>query len=314
MKLIACIRRLQHVLGAALILASSACQPLWRAPASKSPQHSQQRSGPRLHDIVTLRNRWIVSAEEANDLVEEGAVVLDAHGRTKHAKSVKWQQFSQQKPPHRGKLIDDDVILTKKLQALGISANKPVLVIGRPLKGWGEEGRIVWMLRSLGHRRAYALDGGKDILPVFPKNPVQKGTFQVKRDRRWSITKEEIKAQTESGTIQLIDSRELREFQGNTPYGETRGGHIPEAKHLYFQDLIHPDGTLMNHETLVEKLDSIGIQQDQPIVVYCTGGIRSGWLASVLVSLGYDAKNYPGSMWEWSHSASTDYPLTRLKH
>ncbi len=43
-------------------------------------------------------------------------------------------------------------------------------------------------------------------------------------------------------------------------------------------------------------LEETGITQDTQIVVYCTGGICSGWVVSVLVTPGYDEKNYVGSI------------------
>ena len=44
-----------------------------------------------------------------------------------------------------------------------------------------------------------------------------------------------------------------------------------------------------------------GLEADQEIVCYCTGGVRSSWLYFVLKLAGYQkVRNYPGSWWEWS--------------
>ncbi|MGF1520500.1 MAG: rhodanese-like domain-containing protein [Nodosilinea sp.] len=51
------------------------------------------------------------------------------------------------------------------------------------------------------------------------------------------------------------------------------------------------------------------ISRDAAILAYCTSGVRSAWLTAVLVDMGFDAKNYPGSMWEWSAGDRDQNPL-----
>ena len=41
-----------------------------------------------------------------------------------------------------------------------------------------------------------------------------------------------------------------------------------------------------------------------------SGGVRSAWLVVVLMDLSFaHARNYAGSMWEWSALPSDQYPL-----
>lgn len=105
-----------------------------------------------------LANQWIVSPAEAKYLIEQGAVVLDVrdrdsqtNGMVQGAIAVSWQQFSQSKFPHQGKLLEDELALTQHLRNVGVFSNKAVVVVGDSLNGWGEDGRMVWMLRTLGH-------------------------------------------------------------------------------------------------------------------------------------------------------------------
>lgn len=156
-------RRLGGILSAVLLLGG--CQ--W-GQASPPSGVSRQRS-PSLTATIHLSERWIVSAREAEQLIRQGALVWDANGRTRGAVSVTWQQFSQPRTPDRGKLLEDDLTLTQELRSLGLSQNQPVLVAGNPRRAWGEEGRIVWMLRSLGHQDAYMVDGGRAVLPSLTK-------------------------------------------------------------------------------------------------------------------------------------------------
>ncbi|MEM9151590.1 MAG: rhodanese-like domain-containing protein [Cyanobacteria bacterium P01_F01_bin.3] len=267
----------------------------------------------------SLVNRWMVSADEARSLIEQGATVLDARGGLRFgeiegAVPISWKDFSPTDPTSRGNLLTDEAELVAQLQAHGISTDRPVVVFGNLPRGWGEEGRIVWMLRSLGHTQAVMVDGGFQALTasggslptVLDPSEV---TFEVRRNDEWSIEKDALKSALGSDDLVVIDTREPREFGGSTPYGEQRGGHVPGAVHLYFKDLVDADGKLLPDQSIFDKLASLNITPDKQIVVYCTGGIRSGWLVAVLTTLGFQAQNYAGSMWEWSAASPAEYPL-----
>lgn len=96
-----------------------------------------------------LVTRWIVSPAEAKYLIAQGAVVLDGRdrnvqesGMVQGAIAVTWQQFSEPESPDRGHLLRNKTLLTQRLRAVGVSSYKPVIVVGDPLNGWGEEGRM----------------------------------------------------------------------------------------------------------------------------------------------------------------------------
>ncbi|MDY6940382.1 MAG: rhodanese-like domain-containing protein [Cyanobacteriota bacterium] len=262
-------------------------------------------------DSSDLSGHWVVSAHRAKVLIEEGATLLDARSSgllggnsIDGAIPVRWQDFSQPDNPDRGKLLEDDRLLTQKLRAIGISHDRPVVTIGDPVGGWGEEGRIVWMLRSLGHRQAVFVDGGAVALAQVDlaaiASPVPPGNFTIERQGWWSIDLETLLQSLNKENWVVLDTREPREYAGATPYGETRGGHIPGAVHLYYKTLLATDGKLLDRQTILRQLQNWGITPDSVAIAYCTGGVRSAWLTAVLVDLGFEAKNYPGSMWEWS--------------
>jgi thiosulfate/3-mercaptopyruvate sulfurtransferase len=107
----------------------------------------------------------------------------------------------------------------------------------------------------------------------------------------------------------VLDTREPREYRGETPYGETRGGHVPGARHLFYKDLQAEDGRLLPPARLKARLAALGIGEGTEIVAYCTGGVRSGWVTTVLNDLGLRARNFAGSMWDWSAGDPAEYPL-----
>ncbi len=275
--------------------------------------------------MCDLAENWIVSADFAKQLLLEGATLLDARElilkwfcRLPQAIPVTWQEFSHSDFPHQGKIIADDAILTQKLQALGICQDQPVIVIADSAKGWGEDGRIVWMLRTLGHEKAVFVDGG---YRAFVKagidrtnrtnHPSQPGDFIVSRRSNREINRDDLKAILGNDNLAVIDAREPREYAGQTPYGETRGGHIPGAIHLYYKELTNKQGKLLEREEIVAILQYKGVSESSEIVNYCSGGVRSAWLTCVLTNLGFNAKNYAGSMWEWSASPADSYPLEK---
>ena len=281
-----------------------------------------------LSQQIPTNNQWIINTTQAQKLASQGATILDARSckifnrkSLSNATCISWKEFSQPQLPFKGKLLTDDKILTEKLQAIGISNGKPVIVFGDTINGWGEDGRILWMLRTLGHQKAFLVDGGFAALVKagFPtvnsvnNNPPFRGDFVVNRSKNWEISQNELKANLEDNNLIIIDTRELREYLGKTPYGEKRGGHIPGAIHIYFKDWLDENGMLFSRDKILEILAKKGITKDKNVVTYCTGGVRSAWSNSVLADLGFKVKNYSGSMWEWSASDEDIYPLEKFK-
>ncbi|MEG3865584.1 MULTISPECIES: rhodanese-like domain-containing protein [unclassified Microcoleus] len=277
--------------------------------------------------LGNLPNNWIVNAALAKQLLEQEATLLDARApilkwfcRLPPAIPVTWQEFSRSDFPHKGKIIENNTVLTQKLQAIGICQDKPVIVVADAVKGWGEDGRIVWMLRSLGHEKAVFVDGGYRALIKAginrlkaANNPPKTGDLVISRLSNWEIQRDELKAILGDENLVIIDAREPREYAGKTPYGEKRGGHIPGAVHLYYKQLMDRQGKLLDRGEIVAILQQKGVSQSTQIVSYCSGGIRSAWLTCVLTNVGFNAKNYAGSMWEWSASPADSYPLKKIK-
>lgn len=267
---------------------------------------------------------WVVSPKTAGELLQQGATLLDARSTQLQSSGilvgsvpVTWREFSQQEAPHNGKLLVDDALLTEKLQALGVFQQRPVVVVGDSVQGWGEEGRIVWMLRSLGHSQAVMVDGGYGALVALgiPTTTAlaapQWGDFVVQRTDLWNIDRDTLLASLGSDSVVIIDSREAKEYAGATPYGEARGGHIPGAVHLHYKELMDGQGSLLPPEEIRARLQKAGVNPEAEIISYCTAGIRSAWLTTVLANLGLQAKNYPGSIYEWAASDPQDYPLEK---
>jgi thiosulfate/3-mercaptopyruvate sulfurtransferase len=252
-------------------------------------------------------------------------VVIDARepaefqrGHIPGARNAPWQRFChmQSQPGDSGyaQLLPLDSLATI-LGELGITASTPVIAYAKADGGWGEEGYIVWLLRSLGHSRSAILDGGisgwkklKQPLTRERSNYTPQRYSILAVDSSWGISTPLLADSLQQ--YRILDSRSAAEFNGRTPYGEARGGHIPTAHHLYFKEVFQDNGYLRTPGELSDYFYSCGLQPQQRIVSYCTGGIRSAHLTVVLRFCGfYRSVNYDASFWEWS--ARTNLPLSK---
>lgn len=271
---------------------------------------------------INYERDWVVASRSAYELIQQGALVLDARGKDlkkkaplANASAVVWEDLAEQDLPTKGRLLSDLNVVNKKLQALGVSKDRPIVVLADPLNGWGEDGRIAWALRTWGHTKVVVVDGG--LAAVQKEGPLNiqpaktPGNFVASPTGKWEIKKEELKQSLANKNLVVLDVREPREYDGKTPYGESRGGHVPGAKGLWYKDFIGKDGKLLPRAEIEKVLASKGITKDSEVVAYCTGGIRSGWFTTVLNDLGYNARNYAGSMWEWSAQPAAEYPLVK---
>lgn len=262
---------------------------------------------------------WFVDASTSLYLSKQGAILIDAReGITLRSlpKSISlgWQEISRKDSPFVGNLLPDSeakTVLAKK----GILPNTVLLVYGDPTGGWGEEGRIVWSLRTLGFSKSFIIDGGYAALKKASSSSVPdrsdilaKIRNSSSEQKKWDVDRNFVSAKLGDKNTVFIDTREEREYLGETPYGESKGGHLPKAKWIYYRNFLDKEGFLLPDSKILAKLHELGISKDKTVVSYCTGGVRSGWMTSVLASLGYDAKNYAGSMWEWT-SPKFDNPL-----
>jgi len=214
-----------------------------------------------------------------------------------------------------GRLPDDLEKLARDLGRLGVDDEKYVLVCGGAQDGWGEEGRIAWMIRYLGHPAVAILDGGCDAWREAARPFTEEvtapiaGTFTPRPRHDLRAFTRDVAAALEDNSIQLLDVRSREEFNGATPYFASRGGHIPTAANIPLRSFMDDQGRVREEQAVEALLDETGLARDARIIVYCTGGVRSGFVAEVLRALGVDAANYDASFWAWS--ADHSLPVTR---
>lgn len=260
-----------------------------------------------------------ITPERLHSRPQNEVVILDTRSRWKfllgHIRGAQhagdWQDYAQKQNRIPGMLNHNKTFLAGKLNAMGIDKDKTIILYGDPSDKWRTDGRFFWMLEYLGFSKVAILEGGLESwshnnfevergLATTPHSSKLKATDiqftqQVYADHNW------IQKHLNNPKVALIDNREQDEYRGATPYGSPRGGHIPGAVHIDWRDFFTEKGRLKDQHQLEALLKKNRIQPDQQIVVYCTGGVRSGMAYFVFRLLGYDVRNYDGSWWDWSH-------------
>lgn len=268
-------------------------------------------------EITFADDSYLVSADYLlENLNNEEILLLDARGEEAYSKghipgaiAISWPGFANVDgaPGDAGwGVVLAQEVLSERLSAVGVDNTKTIIVYADTQNGWGEDGRIVWMLRMAGIENSKMLDGGfnfwdaNDYETTKEATVVTASTFTVEAiNEMATIGTEELTERMEELTI--IDTREQNEFDGDTKYGEKRGGHLPGSILLTFNAVLNEDGTMKTAAELDEIFTTAGLNKKDEIVTYCTAGIRSAHLQVALNMMGYNnVRNYDASFYEYA--------------
>ncbi len=259
-----------------------------------------------------------ISVKELRTLPKNESVIIDTRSGWKYflghipgsVNLPDWQDFTHKVDGVPGILIEDLDFIVGKLRPLGIDRQKTIVIYGDPTDRWRTDGRFLWMFEKFGFQSVQVLTGGLDSWKLSggevergkqPKaTPSTLSSKDIRLNDQVSAVSSWIHANLDSGKLAIIDNRTQKEYDGATPYGSKRGGHIPKAIHIPWEEFFTDEGVLKSMENLTTMLAKKGIRVDQEIVVYCTGGVRSGMAYYAFRNLGYSVRNYDGSWWDWS--------------
>lgn len=165
--------------------------------------------------------------------------------------------------------------------------------------------RLWWMLRWIGHRAAYVLDGGLKSweaagLPLDQEIPdvrtVEYTAHEVHLD--WLVSSEQVPVELANGAI-LVDARAPERFQGLTEPIDPVAGHVPGAINWPFSEALRPDGKMRPVDELHARLEHIA-DHPEGFIAMCGSGVTACHLllAASAAGLG-DGRVYIGSWSEW---------------
>lgn len=192
------------------------------------------------------------------------------------------------------------------VEALGVSSDTHIVFYDD--RG-GIYGTRPWvLLRLIGHENVSIVNGGwpKWLAEDKPTNTdtphFARGSLKIKRNDRWIATADDVAAAIDNPNVRIMDTRTRDEFTGRDLQNNPRGGAIPSATHLFWEDTL--DGEYQRirpADELAELFASRGLSPDDGIITYCQGGGRSAHELFVLHLMGYDdLRLYMGSMEDWS--------------
>ncbi|WP_419166023.1 sulfurtransferase [Candidatus Palauibacter sp.] len=203
--------------------------------------------------------------------------------------------------------------LVEAFRAAGVSNDSHVVVVG----DLGHvSARVFMTLDYLGHGgRTSVLDGGMAAwkaaggeVSAESATPTR-GDFEADVREDMLVTAEWIEARLGDPGVTLIDARPDDEYTGERPGRDfLRGGHIPGAYNLYWQDLTHDEiPTLVDLADVQARFEEAGATEDGVVVNYCLIGMRASYTYMISRYLGYDAKFYDASWNDWGRRE--DLPL-----
>ena len=226
-----------------------------------------------------------------------------------HAIHVKPKQLVRQEEQASG-LLPDIEGLQALLDYLNISAQHHVVVYDDEGGAWA--GRLIWTLHCLGFYQVSLLNGGIHawlgagfatsskvpfLAPVAAVFEMDQSNLQ-----QYRIEYPELLAKVTDHTTQIWDCRTVEEYTG-LRLAARRGGHIPNARHFEWSTALNRENHLKLHplERTQQRLEQLGFNLKQPVVVYCQSHHRSG-LAYILGRLlGWPIQAYDGAWSEWGN-------------
>jgi len=248
-----------------------------------------------------------ISTNELEKIHQDDSVlILDARSYKDYSKghipgsvsldlfSFHWADTSQ-----KG-LVSFGEHMRKILSYAGIDENKKIIFYD-DISGM-LAARGVWMCLYFSHPDVQMLDGGiskwiRENLPTVSESTIYKPSqLTTLVDPSIIIGFEELNENI--GKVTIIDARSPDEFDGIIPRA-ARGGHIPTAKNIDWNNNIDDSGKLKSDE----KLDSIyQMDKESEIVTYCQGAYRAANSYLSLKKIGFkNVKVYLGSWGEWGN-------------
>ncbi|XID91866.1 sulfurtransferase [Paenibacillaceae bacterium WGS1546] len=248
-------------------------------------------------DLVIVDCRFQLGQPEAGRKAYEeehlpGAVYLDLE-----------QDLSGPVGEHGGRHpLPDAAELAARLGQAGIGNESRVVAYDD--QGGAMASRLWWLLRYLGHENVFVMDGGFSAWKAigFPVSAEQRtivpAKFLATVQHNRLIEMDEVREGLGTGRFVLIDSREAPRYRGEVEPIDSKAGHIPGAKNLFWAESRRPDGTWKDADEQRERF--AGLSSEDEIVVYCGSGVTATPNVLALEEAGFTrVKLYAGSWSDW---------------
>jgi thiosulfate/3-mercaptopyruvate sulfurtransferase len=193
-----------------------------------------------------------------------------------------------------------------RMRKLGVGDGHQIVVYDGA--GLFSAARVWWLFRLMGKTDIAVLDGG------FPKWQAEGRAIEdlppIVRDRHMTVTRQnqmvkdvtQVASASKLGDYVIVDARAPERFRGDAPEPREglRSGHIPNARNVFYRDLLAPDGTLKSNDAMADVFRQAGVDLSKPAILSCGSGVTASVLALAMERMGkFDHAIYDGSWSEW---------------
>ncbi|MCC2615727.1 sulfurtransferase [Aestuariibacter halophilus] len=212
------------------------------------------------------------------------------------------------------------------LKQLELPANVPLLVYD--YQGMRFAPRAWWMFCSMGYQIRLLngdfnawFDAGLPVTPLDDSTTVKQDQPSVapcwalpdtKRLPQYWADKHDVLIALDDPNIVIIDARSQARYLAQVPEPRPgmQRGHIPGALNIPFDSLLNSHG-MADKKVLEARFASLGIGQDQALIVYCGSGVTACVVALAARVCGFSrVRVYDGSWSEWGKEGS-GLPISR---
>ena len=214
--------------------------------------------------------------------------------------------------------------IADRLADLGVGDETTVALVGDPFQ-FGAYAYWVMTMTGQGHR-ARLVNGGRKTwisegrpMVDTAAQPTSAQLAPGTVDWTSRVGRDEVLAGLETPGRLLLDMRSPEEYRGERvspswvafDNGAERKGHIPGARHLFFEDLLDEHGALLPADRLRTRFEAEGTAEADEIITYCRLSHRGSLAWFILTRiLGYtNVRVYDGSWTEWG--SIVGFPVAR---
>lgn len=271
----------------------------------------------------------VVDTLELSEALKTGAsslTLLDVRpdeqysaGHIAHAHRLDPSLLNRAEKPTVG-LLPTEESVNNWASELGLSQNSAIVVYddGKATPA----ARAVWVLHAYGFTNVHWLNGGigawvaggHPITDQAAPKPEANTALNLSLNTSIVLTKEELQVNLSQPADSQqkrkpLDARTAGEFAG-TDVRSARGGHLPGAVHYEWLSLFTDAGTLKPESELRATIQQLGLNEQDPCLVYCQSHQRSAVTYVVLKHLGFnDVAALDGAWSNWGNDPETAIEL-----
>ena len=194
--------------------------------------------------------------------------------------------------------------LKETFESIGISNDS--IVIAYDEGDLAGPSRLWWILKYMGHKNVYILDGGINSFKelngeiVTDVTTVVRGNFDIIINEDMRVEMPYVKEKLYNENIAIVDSRENIRYIGDWEPVDKKAGHIPGALNYFWMDILDKGENsikIKSKEDLSVHFEKLNDYDE--IIVYCGSGITACPNSLALTEIGIKHKVYSGSFSDW---------------